>query len=398
MSQIDHTFRKKLEQQLERIKQEGDEADWLRAMVEWLLQEMLKLEFKEFIGTEPYGRKKERAGYRNGYRERDLVTRVDQLTLRVPRDREGRFCTDLFERYQRSEKALVLALQESCLQGVSTRKMKRITEKLCGVGFSKDQVSRMAQALDQELEQWRSRPLEKSYPYLVLDAHYEYVTEDGQIESEGVLKVKGIDDQGYREIFGVKVATGEEKASWEELLANLLQRGLDPKAVHCVVSDEHKGLRAAMLRYLPGALWQRCQTHFQRSAGPKVPIKARAEVHSRLRDIFNAPDLETALDRAGLLIQEWRDRFPELVAWLDETIEEPLAVFALPSAHRQRMRTTNGLERYHEKRRRRSRVIRIFPNRASCIRLSSALAMEQSEDRLTGHRYLNMKVLEEEHD
>jgi transposase-like protein len=396
MSQHDDTFIEKLEQQLERIKQRGDEADWLRELVEWLFQEILQIEFKEFIGAEPYERKEERKGYRNGYRERDLVTRVGRLTLRVPRDREGHFCTDLFERYQRSEKALVLALQESYLQGVSTRKMKRITEKLCGVGFSKDQVSRMAQALDQELEPWRSRPLDKPYPYLVLDAHYEYVREDSQVESEGVLKVKGIDEDGYREILEVKVAPGEEKASWEELLADLLRRGLDPKAVRYVVSDEHRGLRAAVRRYLPGALWQRCQTHYQRNAGPKVPRKARAEIHGRLRDIFNAPDLEIALDRARLLIEECRSRFPELASWLEETIEEVLVVFALPSEHRRRLRTTNGLERYHEEHRRRSRVVRIFPNRASCLRLSSALAMEQSEDWLTGHRYLNMKVLEEE--
>jgi transposase-like protein len=168
---------------------------------------------------------------------------VGRLTLRVPRDREGRFSTQLFERYQRSEKALVLALQESYLQGVSTRKMRRITEKLCGVEFSKDQVSRMAQALDEELSGWRQRTLEKGYPYLVVDAHYEYIREDGRVESEGVLTVKGINQDGYREIVGLAVAPSEEEASWSDVFADLLDRKLDPNSVQYVVSDEHRGLK-----------------------------------------------------------------------------------------------------------------------------------------------------------
>jgi transposase-like protein len=396
MSHTDHTLRKKLEQQLETIKQSGQDADWLRDLVEWLVQKLLDLEFQDFIGTEPYERTEKRQGYRNGYRQRELFTRVGRLTLRIPRDREGHFSTDLFEHYQRSEKALVLALQESYLQGVSTRKIKRITEKLCGVEFSKDQVSRMAQALDEELSQWRSRSLEKHYPYLVADARYEHVREDGRVVSEGVLTVKGIDEDGYREILSVAVAPGEEEESWGEVFADMLDRGMKPETVRYVVSDQHRGLRAALNRYLPGVLWQRCQTHYQRNAGAKVPRQARSELHARLRDVFNAPDYERAKERAGRLMEEWQDRFPQLVAWLEETIEEPLTVFELPEAHRKRLRTTNGLERYHQENRRRSRVIRIFPNPASCLRLASALAMEQSEDWLTGHRYLNMEVLAEE--
>jgi transposase-like protein len=170
MSQNDDTLRQKLRQQLQTIQETDAETDWLQELVEWLVQELLELEFSEFLGAEPYERNEDRRGYRNGYRQRELFTRVGRLTLRVPRDREGKFSTQLFERYQRSEKALVLALQESYLQGVSTRKVKKITEKLCGVEFSKDQVSRMAQELDEILEDWRTRPLEKNYPYLVVDA------------------------------------------------------------------------------------------------------------------------------------------------------------------------------------------------------------------------------------
>ena len=299
MSQDDHTLKQRLRQQLHAVQETGAGTDWLRELVEWLVQELLELEFSEFLGAEPYERNVDRRGYRNGYRQRELFTRVGRLTLRVPRDRDGRFSTQLFARYQRSEKALVLALQESYLQGVSTRKVRRITEKLCGVEFSKDQVSRMAQALDGELRGWRQRSLsEKRYPHLIVDARYEYVREDGRVESEGVLTVKGINHKGYREILSVKVAPGEDEASWGGVLSDLLERGLDPKSVRYVVSDEHLGLRAAMRRYLPRATWQRCQTHYQRNAGPKVPRKARGEVHARLRDIFNAPNRERAIDRA----------------------------------------------------------------------------------------------------
>lgn len=397
MSHADHTLRQRLRQQLQAFQETGTETDWLRELVEWLVQELLELEFNEFLGAEPYERSEERRGYRNGFRERELFTRVGRLTLRVPRDRAGRFSTQLFERYQRSEKALVLALQESYLQGVSTRKVRKITEKLCGVEFSKDQVSRMAQALDGELTGWRQRLLaEKTYPYLIVDARYEYVREDGRIESEGVLTVKGINQEGYREILSVAVAPGEDEASWGAVFADLLERDLDPQAVRQVVSDEHKGLKAALRRYFPGATWQRCQTHYQRNAGAKVPRRARPEVHRQLRDLFDAPDQQQAQARADRLTQEWQERFPDLATWLEETIADPLAVFQLPAEHRKRLRTTNGLERYQQEVRRRSRVVRIFPNRASCLRLTTALALEQSEDWLTGHRYLNMEVLEEE--
>ncbi len=391
MSQQDDTLKKKLMQYLGAENGEKGNSDWMKELVGWLMQEMLELEFGEYLGAEPYERSGERQGYRNGYRYRELYTRVGQLTLRVPRDREGRFSTQLFERYQRSEKALVLALQESYLQGVSTRKIARITEKLCGVAFSKDQVSRMAKMLDDELEQWRSRKLNKAYPYLVVDARYEHVRVDGQVESEGVLSVVGVDENGYREVLSTLLAPAEEKASWNGVFSSLIDRGLEPRSVRYVVSDEHKGLIAALQRYLPKASWQRCQTHYQRNAGSKVPRKARAEVHAGLRDVFNAPDLVQASARAQHLIEQWDNRFPELSTWMEETIEDPLRVFVLPKKHRKRLRTTNSLERLHQEIKRRSRVVRIFPNPASCLRLVSALMMEQSEEWLTGHRYLTMK-------
>ena len=395
MSHTNDTLRQSFRQRLEQLLETKEGEDLLRNIVEWILQELLEIEFSEQIGAEPYERSEERQGYRNGFRKRDLFTRVGRITLRVPRDREGRFSTQLFEHYQRSEKALILALQESYLQGVSTRKMRHITEKLCGVEFSKDQVSRIAQELDEELDQWRNRPLEQPYPYLMVDARYEYVRENSHVESEGVLIVKGVNAQGYREIIGVDVAPGEEEASWGALFANLLERGLDPRAVRLVISDEHRGLKNALRRYFPTAIWQRCQTHYQRNAGSKVTRRARKQIHSQLRDVFNAPHQKQALERSNRMIEEWSVTYPHLAAWLEETINDALAVFTLPESHRKRLRTTNGLERFQQEGRRRSRVIRIFPNRASCLRLSTALAMEQSEDWLTGHRYLDMQVLQD---
>ena len=394
MSHQNSTLRKQIRQLISNLE-ESDDDDWLRELVEMLAQELLEVEFEEFLGAEPYERSEDREGYRNGYRERDLFTRVGKLKLRVPRDREGKFSTRLFDRYQRSEKALVLALQESYLQGVSTRKMKKITEKLCGVEFSKDQVSRMTQDLDETLESWRTRPLEKTYPYLMMDASYEYVREDGQVVTEGVLTVKGISQEGYREILSVAVAPSEEEATWSAVFSDLIDRGLEPREIKYIVSDEHKGLKKALRRYFPKAIWQRCQAHYQKNAGSKVSHKARQEVHRGLRDVFRAPGLDFAQQRASRMIADYQSRFSSLARWLEESIHEPLAVFALPREHRKRLRTTNGLERYHGEVKRRTNVVRIFPNRASCLRLISALAMEQSEEWITGRRYLRMDSLEE---
>ena len=390
MSQSRNSVHDKLRKKLEEVNSEEAGSEWLRDLVEWLYQEMLEMEFTEHVGAGRYERTADRQGYRNGYRERQLHTRVGTLNLRVPRDRDGTFSTQLFERCQRSERALILALQEAYVTGVSTRKVRRITEKLCGTQFSKDQVSRMAQALDDELDPWRKRPLGKNYPYLVIDARYEYIREDGQVASEGVLTVEGINSKGYRQVIGVSMAPGEDATSWGEIFRALIERGLDPSTVVGVTSDDHRGLREALRRYFPHVGWQRCQMHYQKNAASKVLRKHRGEVHDQLRDVFAAPDLEEAQRRAEQMIEHWSHRLPEFSEWLEETIEQTLTVFHLPKNHRVRLRTTNNLEKLHQEVKRRTRVVRIFPNRRSCLRLVSALAMEQSDEWLTGPRYLTM--------
>ncbi|MFQ5814625.1 MAG: IS256 family transposase [Anaerolineae bacterium] len=393
MSQTDSRFTDRIHEVLAKLKAGEADAEWLTPLVEWLLQELLELDFSDYLGAAPYERTANRRGYRNGHRLRQLTTRVGALTLHVPRDRAGRFSPALFGRYERSEKALVLALQEMYLQGVSTRKVRTITEALCGTTFSKDQVSALAQRLDAQLEAWRTRPLDEPYPYLVVDATYEKVREDGQIRSQGVLLVKGVRADGYRELLAVVAANTENATTWAEVCKALKRRGL--RGVHYVVSDDHEGLGQALARHFQGVLWQRCQVHYLRNATNQVPTRERPALREQLKDAWEAPDRATAQQRLARLVEHYKRRFMELTDWLEETLEETLTVFALPKAHRRRMRSTNGLERIHQELKRRTRVVRIFPNRASCLRLVSALAMEQSEEWLTGHRYLDMSLLED---
>jgi len=385
--------RSKLQQQLAKIK--GEEGtDWLKELVQWIVQELLEMQFSEFLGAEPYERTSKRKGYRNGSYVRRLHTRVGTLRLRVPRDRAGRFSPALFERYQRSEKALVLALAEMYVQGVSTRKVAAITEQLCGTELSKDQVSACAQGLDEQLAAWRQRPLEGDYPYLMVDAKYEHVREGGQVCSNGALIVKGIRADGKRELLAVEVANTENETTWSEVFADLRERGLS--GVRYVVSDQHSGLVAAIGRHFQGAAWQRCQTHYLRNAKAKLPPKQRPALGAALADAFAAVDKATALCRLQRVVERYRPSYPAFADWLEETMESTLTVFELPPAHRRRMKSTNGLERFNGELERRTRVVGIFPNRASCLRLLSALAMEQSEEWLTGRRYLTMSASNED--
>lgn len=370
-----------------------DDAGFLQEVIQSFCQQFLHREITEFVQAERYARTEGRRGYRNGYKPRTLKTRVGRIELDLPQDREGQFHSDLFGRYQRNEKALVLALQESYLQGVSTRKMKNVTEQLCGTSFSKSFVSHVCQDLDVQIDAWRNRPLTREYPYLIVDAHYEYVRSNGEVVSKGILIVKGISESGHREILAVEMANTESAATWGALFRKLKERGLT--GLLLVVSDEHKGLVAAIRRHFQGAQWQRCQTHFQRNVKDLVPRKAQGELAKRLRDVFDAPTLEEAGELLDRMIDDYEERYPKLADKLDQEAEFTLTCFHFPTAHRKRIRTTNGLERFNEEINRRTNVIRIFPNDQSCIRLIGALAMEQSEEWLTGRRYLDMSLLEE---
>ena len=373
-----------------------DDPDFLREIIERVLQELLEAQMTEHVGAAPYERTAERKGHRNGHKPRTVKTRVGTLNLLVPQDREGTFSTRLFSRYQRNEKALVLALMQMYVEGVSTRKVKEVTEALCGVSFSKSLISSVAEQLDAELSAWRSRQLEaEAYPYLFVDARYEKARVGHRIVSQGVLIVSAVRaPDGLREILGVEVADTESEATYQELFRSLKARGL--KGVELVVSDGHEGLKAAVFRHFQGASHQRCQVHYTRNLLGMVGATRRKDLAAHLRGIFAAPDRCSALGLASCAAEEWRVKgYPKVAEHMEEHIEECLTCLSFPESHRRRIRTTNGLERLNQEIKRRTRVVRIFPNREACLRLVTALAVEQSEEWLTGRRYLEMRELEE---
>ena len=369
----------------------GAGDDPLKALLKHTIQQVLDEELTAFLNAEPYTRTEERRGYRNGYKPRVLKTRVGRLELMVPKDREGRFRTELFGKYQRNEKALVLAIAEMYVQGVSTRKVKKITEELCGLEISKSQVSALTKSLDAEITAWRMRKHSKRYPYLVVDARYERIRRDGSIIPQGVLIVVGIDAEGYREVLGVWCADSESEANWSAVFRELKERGLH--GVSYVVSDDHTGLTKAITRQFQGAIWQRCQVHFIRNVLSSVSRKDRGRILAQLREITGASSLESARNRLREAVETLHASHPKVADLLDTHGEEMLAVFALPQHHWKRMRSTNMLERFNQEIKRRTRVLRIFPNEASCIRLVSALAMEENENWME-RKYLNMEAEE----
>jgi putative transposase len=357
--------------------------DALRPVMQRLIQEALETEFTHFVGAARHERAPSRRGWRNGHRDRTLLTRVGRLTLRVPRDRAGEFQPTLFARYQRSEQALVLALAEMYLQGVSTRKVSAIVEQLCGATVSASAVSACAKTLDASLAAWRGRSLrEVAYPFLIVDAHHEDIRREGHVLSTAALWVIGVRADGRREHLGLWLGASESGASWAAACRDLKQRGLH--GVRYIVSDDHGGLVEALRRYFPEAVHQRCQVHYLRNALAKVSTAAlEHELLTGLREVWAAPTRASAETRARELTAPTsllRRSAPNVADWIEATLPETLAVYMLPEAEaRRRLRTTNAVEHDHAEVRRRTRVIRIFPNEASFLRLATALAVERTE-------------------
>ena len=372
----------------------AEDRDLLKVIVEEVLQQVLEAEMEEALQAGKSERTANRLGYRSGYYSRTLVTRVGKLALRVPQDRQGRFRTEVFERYQRSEKALVAAMMEIYLQGVSTRKVKSITEELCGHEFSSSTISRIVQQLDEELEQFARRRLEEPYPYLILDARYEKVREDGAVRSQAVLVAIGINWEGRRNILAVELANRESASSWRELLLSLRQRSLH--GVEFVVSDDHAGLRRAIPEVLPDAIWQRCYVHFLRNALDYLPRKADEDCLQELRWIYDRRNAQEARQDLAAWLAKWGKRYAKLCAWVEENIEETLSFYRLPRQHHKNLKSTNMLERFMEEIKRRTLVVRIFPNAAACLRLIRALAAETHDDWIEAMQYLNMEPLKEQ--
>lgn len=372
---------------LTKIASQGFEVlpDLIRVVVNAAMQ----AEREQYLQAAPYQHSEERQGHANGYKPKTVHTRVGDITFAVPQVREGGFYPEALEKGLRSERALTLTLAEMYVQGVSTRKVKNITEQLCGAEVSSTQVSHAAAMLDSELEKWRMRPLGE-YVYLFLDAYYEQVREDGQVRHLAVLVATGVNPAGKREILGVSVSLSEHEVHWRTFLESLKGRGLG--GVQLITSDDHAGLRAARLAVFGGIPWQRCQFHLQQNAQAYVPHKdMQAEVAEDIRTVFNAPDRSTAQIFLAKAVEKYQKSASRLAEWMTTNLPEGLTVFSFPGDHRRLIRTTNSVERLHREVRRRARVVSIFPNQVSCLRLVSAVLNEISDDWVTGRTYISFQ-------
>jgi transposase-like protein len=369
---------------LEQIASDG--LDAIAEMLRVIINTAMQAERQQYLGVGPYERSAQRQGQANGYKPKTVTSRVGEITFAVPQVRDGNFYPHALEKGLRSERALTLTLAEMYVQGVSTRKVAAITEQLCGCAISSSQVSRATALLDEVLQAWRERQLSQC-PYVYLDARYEKVRFNGQVRDAAVLIAIGVTLAGKRSILGLSVALGEQEVHWRTFLHRLVERGLS--GIQLIISDAHAGLQAARRAVFGGVPWQRCQFHLQQNAQAYVPRQdLKTAVAANIRAIFNAPNQPEAEGLLKKMIEKYAQTAPRLASWLEENIPQSLTVFAFPEAHRRLIRTSNGLERLNREIRRRTRVVSIFPNEASCLRLISAILMEISDDWETSRTYL----------
>ena len=371
---------------LELLAENGLEG--LPEMVRVMVNQAMQFERENYLNAKAYERSEDRIGYANGYKPKTVNTRVGKVTFAIPQVREGNFYPHALEKGLRSERALMLALAEMYVQGVSTRKVAAITEQLCGTSISTAHVSRAAKLLDEELEAWRNRPLGET-PYLFLDARYEKVRQGGSVRDAAILIASGVKRDGKRAILGVSLSLSEAEEHWRTFLESLIARGLS--GVELIVSDDHAGLQAARKVFFTGILWQRCLFHLQQNAQSYVPRKSmQKQVAEDIRMIFNAPSREKAEEYLAEIVEKYAQIAPKLADWMEVNLPEGFSFFAFPVAHWKRIRTSNCLERVSQEVKRRTRVMRVFPNESSCLRLVSAILMEIGEDWEFGRLYLPM--------
>ena len=358
--------------------------------MEVLFNAAMEAERAHFLGADSYERTKSRTGYANGFKERTLNTRVGKLNLKVPQTRESEepFYPSVLERSQRSETAFQIAIASMWVNGVSTRKVTKVLEQTCGTSVSSSMVSRAAKKLDHELEAWRTRPLGEVV-YLLLDARYEKVRVDGVSKSCALFTAVGVFPCGKRAILGISSSYSEAEVHWRDFLRSLKVRGMH--GMKMITTDDHQGLRAALRSTFSGVPHQRCQFHLQQNAGAYVTRKdQRPELAGEIRCIFNSDDLDEAQRKLDVLVAKYHDRNSKLAEWLENNIPEGLTVFSMPKPHQKRLRTTNVVERLNKELRRRTRVIGIFPNEESLLRLASAITMEISDEWEAGKCYLKI--------
>ena len=356
--------------------------------LEHLFNELMVMQRTAHLNAAPYERTSERQDQANGFKPKQLNTRMGQLNLRIPQTRNTDFYPTCVEKGLRSERALFCAIAEMYIQGVSTRKVTKILDELCGCQVSSTQVSRITAQLDEDVAAWRHRPLGE-FTHLMMDARYEKVRYGGIVRDLAVIWAIGIRPDGRREVLGVTVSLSEAEIFCREFLKSLAERGLH--GVQYIVSDDHQGLKAALKTVFPNVAWQRCQTHLARNAQDHVKSKSNKDpIAQDIRDIFQASSTETAKDRLTQFMKDWTKSEPKLVSWAEDNIPQGFTVFEHPKSFRKHHRTTNPIERINQELKRRSTVVRIFPNEASCLRLMSALLLEVHEDWLDGRRVLPM--------
>ncbi len=377
--------------ELIRQAEAAGDVDFLREGVRVLSQALMEVEVSQHLGAERYERSGERAGYRNGHRDREWDTRVGTIGLRVPRVRDGSYFPSLLEPRQRAEQALVAVVREAYVHGVSTRKVDDLVRALGLDGISKSQVSRLCQSLDEEVERFRTRRLEGAYPYLWLDATYVKVRTGGRVVSMAVVVAIGVRTSGEREVRGLDVGPSEDGAFWQQFLRGLVARGL--AGVQLVISDAHAGLKGAIAAALHGASWQRCRVHFVRNALARVPKAATEMVAATIRTVFAQPDPASARETWRKVADGLRGRFPQVATLLDEAEEEVLADLAFPREHWRQLWSTNPLERLNREVKRRSDVVGIFPNPPAVTRLVGAVLMEQHDEWQVSRRYFSAESL-----
>jgi putative transposase len=364
----------------------------VRQGVKAVLEEVLQEEMTQHLEAGYRELTPTRRGERNGHYQRNLVTPAGKIEhLEVPRDREGEFVTELFERYKRMTGDVEEAVLEMYLSGISVRKIAGVTEALSRVKVGKDAVSRIARRLEEQQRAWRERPLEKAYPYLYLDATYLKVRWGASVTTMALLACVGVDEEGFREVLAVEVAGTEKGVAYASLLRGLLDRGLE--GVRLVISDDHEGIKSAVAGELPGVEWQRCVVHFERNVLSSVPAGAMGEVAEDLKAIFKVRRQRTAQALAEEFVELYGKRFPKAVSIFEAGIEDALTYLTYPGSHHARLRTTNMLERLFREIKRRTRVVGVFPNERSASTLATEIALRSSEEWAL-RRYLTMDALE----
>lgn len=354
------------------------------------LNEAMKIERSQHLRASPYERTDDRNGYANGFKSKTLKTRVGELSLQIPQVRESDFYPCALEKGIRSERALSAALAEMYINGISTRKVEKVTKELCGLSVTSMDVSRATQRLDEEMTSWRTRKL-SCCKYVYFDARYEKIHDGGTIRDVAVLSAIGINDKGQKELLGVSVAFSEAEVHWRDFFSSLVERGLH--GIELIISDAHEGLKAARKKVFASVKWQRCQFHLQQNAQAYVPkISLRKSVARDIKSVFNAPDLNEAKRLLCIVVDKYNDSAPKLSRWMEDNLPEGLTAFAFPAEHWKKIRTSNCMERINREIKRRTRVVSIFPNEASCLRLVSAVLMEINQDWEGARKFMDMEI------